>query len=585
MDFGLWSYVFAAQLAILFFNTSSCSSEKAPYSTFARDATLAPPLIHYDYIIIGGGTSGCALAATLSQGATVLVLERGGLPYGNPNINNITSFVASLSDTSPSSPSQLFISTDGVINSRARVLGGGTALNAGFYTRASTGYVHQVGWDQKLVNESYEWVEKKVVFRPPMLQWQSAVRDGLLEVGVLPYHGFTYDHLYGTKFGGTIFDRDGHRHTAADLLEYADPTRIAVFLNATVQRILFRMKLLKGKLRPKAHGVVFTDAKGNMHRAYLNMGSMNEIILSAGAIGSPQLLMLSGIGPTKQLSAHGIRVLVNQPMVGQGMADNPMNALFIPSPRPVEVSLVQVVGITRFDSYIETASGSNFGYSWARSMARLMGTSKTTEPPTVPPEQRTTESKTLAHEYISSILNGTFNAGVILEKIMGPLSSGYLELRTRNPNDNPRVTFNYFKDPRDLQRCVQGMRTIIDVIQSRSFSEFRLRALPVQALIDMMLTFPVNLRRKHLNASVSLQQFCMDTVMTIWHYHGGCQVGRVVDHDYKLLGVDALRVIDGSTFYNSPGTNPQATVMMLGRYMGQRIMCERFQNGRKQMRM
>jgi choline dehydrogenase len=53
--------------------------------------------------------------------------------------------------------------------------------------------------------------------------------------------------------------------------------------------------------------------------------------------------------------------------------------------------------------------------------------------------------------------------------------------------------------------------------------------------------------------------------MTIWHYHGGCQVGRVVDNDYKVLGVDALRVIDGSTFNYSPGANPQATLMMLGR--------------------
>jgi choline dehydrogenase len=53
--------------------------------------------------------------------------------------------------------------------------------------------------------------------------------------------------------------------------------------------------------------------------------------------------------------------------------------------------------------------------------------------------------------------------------------------------------------------------------------------------------------------------------MTIWHYHGGCQVRKVVDNDYKVLGVDKLRVIDGSTFIDSPGTNPQATVMLLGR--------------------
>ncbi|KAH7856227.1 hypothetical protein Vadar_034116 [Vaccinium darrowii] len=120
------------------------------------------------------------LAATLSKRATVLLLERGGSPYGNPNISSIASFAANLADVSPSSPAQAFVSTDGVFNTRARVLGGGT----------------RAGWDPKLVEESYEWVEKKIVFRPAMLQWQSAVRDGLLEAGVLPDNGYTFEHIY-----------------------------------------------------------------------------------------------------------------------------------------------------------------------------------------------------------------------------------------------------------------------------------------------------------------------------------------------------------------------------------------------------
>lgn len=102
-----------------------------------------------------------------------------------------------------------------------------------------------------------------------------------------------------------------------------------------------------GTTRPRANGVIFKDVLGMEHRAYLSKNSMNEIIVSAGALGSPQLLMLSGIGPAEQLRAHGIKVVVDQPMVGQGMADNPMNALFVPSPLQVEVSLIQVVGITR----------------------------------------------------------------------------------------------------------------------------------------------------------------------------------------------------------------------------------------------
>ncbi|KAK1372677.1 hypothetical protein POM88_028870 [Heracleum sosnowskyi] len=135
-------------------------------------------------------------------------------------------------------------------------------------------------------------------------------------------------------------------------------------------------------------------------------------------------------------------------MVGQGMADNPMNALIIPSKEPLEISPPQTVGITQFGSYVEALSG-------------------------------------------------------IIE------SRRLVEVCTGNENSDT-------------------------------------------------------------------EQFCKDTVMSIWHYHGGCHVNKVVDHDYKVLRVDALRVIDGSTFsFDSPGTNPQATVMMLGRYIGQRILQER----------
>lgn len=92
------------------------------------------------------------------------------------------------------------------------------------------------------MNESYQWVERVVAFEPPMGRWQTAVRDSLLEVGIGPYNGFTYDHIAGTKVGGTIFDKEGHRHTAADLLQYANPKGLTVLLHATVHKVLFRIK-------------------------------------------------------------------------------------------------------------------------------------------------------------------------------------------------------------------------------------------------------------------------------------------------------------------------------------------------------
>ncbi|KAG7561044.1 Glucose-methanol-choline oxidoreductase C-terminal [Arabidopsis thaliana x Arabidopsis arenosa] len=567
MNFHIFRLFHIILLAVFIFH-DSCYSDEAGNYRFMKDATSAPKLSHFDYIIIGGGTAGCALAATLSQNATVLLLERGGSPYDNPTASDINNFANTLLDITPNSWSQLFISEDGVFNSRARVLGGGTVINAGFYSRAEEDFVAEAGWERDEVEAAYEWVENKVVFEPPVKGWQSAFRDGLLEAGVSPYNGFTYEHIVGTKFGGTIFDPDGHRHTAANLLEYANPNTIVVYLHASVHKILFT---ITGNQRPKAYGVIFQDANGVSYKAELATQDsiMSEVILSAGAIASPQLLMLSGVGPAAHLAAYGVNpVIIDQPMVGQGMSDNPMNPVFIPSPEPVEVSLVQAVGITKFGSYIEGGSALSVSISLTRSF--FDGVLKLLEKTKFP-----TQSISIFFKSLDLTLNVTTKAGVMIQKANGPLSRGHLELRNTNPDDNPSVTFNYYKDPEDLNKCVEGLSTIIKVIDSKGYSKYKYPATSARGLLNLILALPTNLRPRHITSTFDLQQYCIDTVMTIYHYHGGCQVGKVVDKNYKVLGIDALRVIDGSTFLKSPGTNPQATIMMLGRYMGQKILRER----------
>ena len=153
-----------------------------------------------------------------------------------------------------------------------------------------------------------------------------------------------------------------------------------------------------------------------------------------------------------------------------------------------------------------------------------------------------------AVETINSIAKKTFKGSVIVEKVPYPLSSGYLKLWNANPKDNPAITFNYFKEPEDLRGCVLGMSTIMNVIDTYPFSKFWYRNMTMQALIDIMVSLLWNKRPQHPSAALSLEKFCIDTIITMWHFHGGCQVGKVADRDYKVLGVDVLRVIDGSTF-------------------------------------
>ncbi|RWW01329.1 hypothetical protein GW17_00035643, partial [Ensete ventricosum] len=550
------------------------------YAGFTFDATVFPKEAEYDYIIVGGGTAGCPLAATLSQSHRVLVLERGGAPAEFPSLASQDGFLRTLVDTDArDSPAQPFISDEGVPNARGRVLGGSSAINAGFYSRAHPSFFDDgaaggtvAAWNMGLANESYEWVERAVAFRPVLRSWQAAVRDGLLEAGATPYNGFTVEHVPGTKIGAATFDSHGRRHSAADLLRFANPANIKVAIRATVNRILLNPTLVWllwarqpssppcpllgsiGGWRPKdqvmAAGVVYRDGLGRHHRAKTRPGG--EVILSAGALGSPQLLLLSGIGPRPYLSAWGIPVALHHPSVGRHMYDNPRNSIsFIPA-IPVDNSLIQVVGIPGADaSFVEAASNIVPFHSPARSV--------------------------FLHQSASPLL---VTVATLMEKVPGPASEGSLRLASLDARDNPLVRFNYFSRAEDLARCVAGVRRLRDVLYGRSMKEFRAAATGLlggrAGRRDFRFVGPS--LPANMSDDAAVAAFCRRTVSTLWHYHGGCASGKVVDGDFRVMGAAALRVVDGSTFRVSPGTNPQATVMMMGRYVGLKMLQERRNN-------
>ncbi|CAD6259929.1 unnamed protein product [Miscanthus lutarioriparius] len=548
-------------LATSFFFVLLCSSlqVRGVNYTFMKDAALAPSVSYYDYIIVGGGTAGCPLVATLSEHFRVLLLERGGSPYDDERIGDMARFADTMSDTSPGSPAQRFVSEDGVINSRPRVLGGGSCINAGFYTRASDDYVRDAGWDLGATGAAYRWVEDVVAFQPELGPWQAALQSGLLEAGRSERSSSKMLRLRGMLAGtakpaGTEFTWPGHSSVPGELTggyfgarETAGGTRRGV---------------------PRLRGA---DAQGVPQRRPPERDRP-----LGGRHGQPPATDAQRRRPSRPARSASASC-----GVGQGMSDNPMNAIYVPSPSPVEISLIQVVGITQVGSYIEGASGSNWGVRPSASggvhRPRNFGmfSPQTGQLATVPPKQRTPEAIASAAEAMRQLDDSAFRGGFILEKVLGPLSTGHLELRNRDPDDNPSVTFNYFSHPEDLRRCVAGLSVIERVIHSKAFENFTYSDFSMETLLNMSTGFPVNLLPRHDSDSTSLEMFCKDTVMTIWHYHGGCQVARVVDAEYRVLGVDALRVIDGSTFNASPGTNTQATVMMLGRYMGVRIQNER----------
>ncbi|KAK2996287.1 hypothetical protein RJ639_025409 [Escallonia herrerae] len=230
----LWLFHFAKEEG-----TIRCEN----YLNLIVDATDISPEEEYDYIVVGGSTAGCPLAATLSSNYSVLLLERGGLPYEHPDVLSEEKILVDLYEANDrDSPAQPFTSEDGIPSARGRVLGGSSTINVGIYSRADSDFYSRTGikWDMGAVKKAYEWVEESVVFGTDKLTtWESSVRDALLESNIGPDNGFTLDHVVGAKVTGATFDERGRRHGAVELLNKANPENLRVIVNATVQRLNF----------------------------------------------------------------------------------------------------------------------------------------------------------------------------------------------------------------------------------------------------------------------------------------------------------------------------------------------------------
>ncbi|WCJ21291.1 Glucose-methanol-choline (GMC) oxidoreductase family protein [Euphorbia peplus] len=449
-----------------------------------------------------------------------------GFPYITSDLNEISDkmyYGFSLLQTDEfSSVAQSFISKDGVANLRGRVLGGSSAINGGFYSRASDDFIRNVRWDEEAVKEAYEWVESKIVFKPEVTTWQSVLQFGLLEAGFIPYNGFSWEHVEGTKIGGTMFDEFGIRHTSADLLGAGNPANITVLLNATVKNIILH-KDREGN-DTIAGGIQFVKSNGStdeteIYEAYLNHqhnGSLvGDVILSAGALGSPQILLLSGIGPEKYLKNLSIPVVSDLKEVGGEMQDNPSVGLLVDTQAEYRLpDTPQVAGIAK-------------------------------------------EFKFIVQGGIVPISVNATRMPIAI-KLAFPESKGKLELYNTDPRQNPYVEFNYLKNEKDLENCAEMAEVLQRVSRSNS----------------VVMFLRTKLQNKMISSRHELRNFCKENVRTYYHYHGGCKVGSVVDNEYKVYGIKRLRVIDGSTFSESPGTNPMATLLMLGRYQGIQILRE-----------
>ncbi|KAK3026966.1 hypothetical protein RJ639_040818 [Escallonia herrerae] len=504
------------------------------YRNSILDATDISPEEEYDYIVVGGGTAGCPLAATLSSNHSVLLLERGQLPDAYPDVLTAEKLMANLYETNDKdSPAQPFTSEDGMPNLRGRVLGGTSMINFGIYSRADDDFYAKSGikWDMGVVKKAYEWVEESVVFGTDKLTtWETSFRDALLESNIGPDNGFTLDHVVGAKVTGSTFDEKGRRHGAVELLNKANPGNLRVIVNAAVERLEFSASESSGL---SAVGVTYRDSTGKTHHARVRQ--KGEVILSAGDLGSPQLLLLSGVGPRPHLTSLNITIVHDQPFVGQYMYDPLRNGVNLVNPFTMSEFGIHAVGISR-DGF--TINGFSVDVPFFSPVSQLFF------PDPSPPINLSVVS--------------------ITTKITRPQSSGSLQLvSATNISINPIVRFNYLTNPRDLSQCSNAIRYVAKMISTPSMEAYKFQGLDGERSFQFVGTSLA----ENESRGETLESVCRKTLRSFYHHHGGCTVGKVVDGDLKALGIKALRIVDASIFAVSPGTNPQATLMMLGRYV------------------
>jgi choline dehydrogenase len=514
----------------------------------------------YDYVIAGGGSAGCVLAARLGgAGAAVLLLEAG--PADTHPFIHVPAGFTKLSGPRVNwgyrTVPQKHLNDREMWYPQGRTLGGGSSINAMIYTRGHPSDYDRweaegaSGWSYANVlpyfrkaeansrfSNTYHGVDGPLAVSDPVspLKITAAFIRAAQEAGI-PYNpDFNGAEQEGVGYHQTT-TRNGRRGSAA--VSYLRPERgrknLKVITGAQVSRIVVE----KGR----ALGVEFRHKRGSsLERA----DASQEVLVTSGAIGSPKLLMLSGIGPADHLREIGIPVMADLPGVGENLQDHLDCYTVYDCNGPhsyygVDQYMKQAWWGMQYLLFRSGPVTTNIVEAGAFAKADSMSTIPDTQLHFLP-------SYVVDHGMMR--ISGY---GVCLyTNLLRPKSRGTVRLASADPDKAPLIDPNYLSDPDDARMAIAGLRLAREVMAAPSMAPYLERE---------------RMPGADKTSDADLAAYVREWAKTDYHPVGTCKIGldplAVVDPDLRVRGIEKLRVCDSSVMPREISANTNAPTIMI----------------------